>query len=165
MGKYMTTKEAAEKWDISPRRINVLCKNERIPGAYKENKQWFIPVDVVKPADKRMKERCLMFPLIDKRETGINLRRIMDMRGITAKDVQEYLGLSCVQSVYRWLDGINMPTIDNLYALSELFQVPIDAIVRGNRTPIASDIMILTLASQERRLYAYHEKLSKKHVA
>lgn len=41
-----------------------------------------------------------MFPLINKRETGVNLRRIMDMRGITPKDVQEYLGLGCVQSVY-----------------------------------------------------------------
>ena len=67
-----------------------------------------------------------MFPLINKQETGVNLRRIMDMRGITPKDVQEYLGLGCVQSVYRWIDGVNMPTIDNLYALSELFQVPID---------------------------------------
>ena len=45
-----------------------------------------------------------MIPLINKRETGVNLRRIMDMRGITPKDVQEYLGLGCVQSVYRWLD-------------------------------------------------------------
>lgn len=70
-----------------------------------------------------------MFPLINKQETGVNLRRIMDMRGIAPKDVQEYLGLGCVQSVYRWIDGVNMPTIDNLYALSELLQVPIDAIV------------------------------------
>ena len=30
-----------------------------------------------------------MFPLINNPETGINLRRIMDMRGITPKDVQE----------------------------------------------------------------------------
>ena len=33
-----------------------------------------------------------MFPLINKQETGVNLRRIMDMRGIAPKDVQEYLG-------------------------------------------------------------------------
>ena len=46
-----------------------------------------------------------MFPLINKRETGVNLRRIMDVRGITPKDVQEYLGLGCVQSVYRWIDA------------------------------------------------------------
>ena len=34
-----------------------------------------------------------MFPIIDKRKTGINIRRIMDMRGLTVKDVQEYLEL------------------------------------------------------------------------
>ena len=106
-----------------------------------------------------------MFPLINKRETGVNLRRIMDMRGITVKDVQEYLGLGCVQSVYRWLDGINMPTIDNLYALSELFRVPIDAIVRGNRAPIALDIIIKQFNSRENRLYAYYEKLQEKYAA
>lgn len=86
-----------------------------------------------------------MFPLINKQETGVNLRRIMDMRGIAPKDVQEYLGLGCVQSVYRWIDGVNMPTIDNLYALSELLQVPIDAIVRGNRAPIVPDIIVKPL--------------------
>lgn len=106
-----------------------------------------------------------MFPLINKRETGINLRRIMDMRGITPKDVQEYLGLGCVQSVYRWTDGVNMPTIDNLYALSELLKVPIDAIVRGNREPIAPDIIAKPLDARERRLYAYYEKLNEKHAA
>ena len=106
-----------------------------------------------------------MFPLINKRETGVNLRRIMDMRGITPKDVQEYLGLGCVQSVYRWTDGVNMPTIDNLYALSELFQVPIDAIVRGNRAPIASDIIIKPLNSRESRLCAYYEKLNEMRAA
>ena len=106
-----------------------------------------------------------MFPLINKRETGINLRRIMDMRGVTPKDVQEYLGLGCVQSVYRWTDGINMPTIDNLYALSELLQVPIDAIVRGNRAPITLDFIIKQPDSQERRLVAYYERLYKKHAA
>ena len=111
------------------------------------------------------KGRCLMFPLINKRETGVNLRRIMDMCGITPKDVQEYLELGCVQSVYRWIDGVNMPTIDNLYALSELLQVPIDAIVRGNRTTIAPNIIIKPLDSRERRLCAYYEKLNEKHAA
>ena len=105
-----------------------------------------------------------MFPLISKRETGVNLRRIMDKRGITPKDVQEYLGLGCVQSVYRWIDGVNMPTIDNLYALSELFRVPIDAIVRGNRASIVPDI-IKQPDSRERRLCAYYEKLKEMRAA
>ena len=50
-----------------------------------------------------------MFPTINKKETGVNLRRIMDMRGVKPKDIQEYLGFGCVQSVYRWLDGVSMP--------------------------------------------------------
>lgn len=53
-----------------------------------------------------------MFPTINKKETGVNLRRIMDMRGVKPKDIQEYLGFGCVQSVYRWLDGVSMPTVD-----------------------------------------------------
>ena len=53
-----------------------------------------------------------MFPIIDKRKTGINIRRIMDMRGLTVKDVQEYLELGSVQSIYHWINGISMPTID-----------------------------------------------------
>ncbi len=76
-----------------------------------------------------------MFPLISKKETGIHLRKIMDERGIAVRDVQEYLGLGSVQSVYHWLNGLSMPTIDNLYALSELFGLPIDEMVRGNREP------------------------------
>lgn len=55
MGRYMTTREASEKWNITERRINVLCKEGRISGAYKENKRWVIPVNAVKPADKRFK--------------------------------------------------------------------------------------------------------------
>ena len=33
-----------------------------------------------------------MFPTINKKETGVNLRRIMDMRGVKPKDIQEYFG-------------------------------------------------------------------------
>ena len=59
MAKLMTTKEASEKWGVSERRINTFCKEGRIPGAYKDkenkNKQWMIPADAIKPADKRLK--------------------------------------------------------------------------------------------------------------
>ncbi len=106
-----------------------------------------------------------MFPVINLRETGVNLRRIMDMRGISPKDVQEYLGLGCVQSVYRWLDGINMPTIDNLYALSDLFQVPIDEMVCGNRAPVVANQSAQLQQACDRRLRAYVEKLNEKRAA
>lgn len=57
-----------------------------------------------------------MFPTINLKETGTNLRKIMKERSITVKEVQQYLGLGSVQSVYHWLNGISLPSIDNLYA-------------------------------------------------
>lgn len=74
-----------------------------------------------------------MYPTIDMKATGLCIHKIMNQRKLTVKDVQSYLNLSCVQSIYHWLSGKSMPTIDNLYALSELFQLPIDTMIVGNR--------------------------------
>lgn len=106
-----------------------------------------------------------MFPMIDKQKTGVRLRRIMDKHGITAKDVQQYLGLGCVQSVYRWFNGQSMPTVDNLYALSVLLQVPIDALVCGNKYLYEPITDFVIYSQQDKRLRMYFEKLSKVDVA
>lgn len=57
-----------------------------------------------------------MVPTIDKRKTGIQLRKLMDEKDLSVKDVQQYLGLGSVQSVYHWLNGISLPTVD-IYTL------------------------------------------------
>ena len=53
---YMTLKEAAEKWGVTPRRVNYYCAGDRIPGAVKMATIWLIPKDAEKPADGRRKE-------------------------------------------------------------------------------------------------------------
>ncbi len=50
---YIGTKEAAERWGISERRIRVLCRNGKIDGAVLDGKTWRIPSDAKKPADGR----------------------------------------------------------------------------------------------------------------
>lgn len=99
-----------------------------------------------------------MFPKINVKETGANLRQIMDKKGITAKDVQEYLNLASVQSVYYWWNGTNMPTIDNLYALGQLLRVPIDAIVCGNGKAMLPEAIVLK-TPHEKRVYTYYKRL------
>lgn len=74
-----------------------------------------------------------LYPIIDKEKTGERIRKLMEERNISVRDVRDCLSLESVQSVYYWLNGRNIPTIDNLYALSELLQVPIDAMICGNR--------------------------------
>lgn len=53
---YMTLKEAAEKWKISPRQINYYCSDGRIPGAEKIGRVWLIPKEAEKPKDKRRRK-------------------------------------------------------------------------------------------------------------
>lgn len=83
---------------------------------------------------KKVREKQGGIPGINKKASGLKLRRIMDAQGISVKEMQKYLGLGSVQSVYHWLNGISMPTVDNLYAMSELLQVSMDEMVCGNRT-------------------------------
>lgn len=53
--EYMTITEAAEKWQITPRRVQVCCSKGRIPGAYRFGHAWAIPADAEKPSDNRIK--------------------------------------------------------------------------------------------------------------
>lgn len=48
---YITTQEAAQKWNISARQVQILCKNNRIEGAVQINRIWLIPANVSKPTN------------------------------------------------------------------------------------------------------------------
>lgn len=52
---YMTASQAAKKWQISQRRVQVLCSEGRIPGVFKLGDAWAIPSGTEKPEDKRYK--------------------------------------------------------------------------------------------------------------
>ncbi|MDE6873502.1 MAG: helix-turn-helix domain-containing protein [Lachnospiraceae bacterium] len=55
MFEYMTAQEAAECWEISVRRVQRLCKENRIEGVLNINRVWLIPKNSNKPVDKRRK--------------------------------------------------------------------------------------------------------------
>ena len=67
--------------------------------------------------------------VIDMEKTGNNLRKYANMYGYSVKDIQQYLGLSCPQPVYRWFKGIILPSVDNLLKLSELFHVHMEDLI------------------------------------
>ena len=59
MNGYITVQEAADKWGISPRQVQILCKSNRIVGATRMSRIWIIPADAEKPTnDKRRVEYC-----------------------------------------------------------------------------------------------------------
>lgn len=51
---YMSAKETAEKWNITRRRVQLLCEQGRIEGAFKLSDVWVIPADAEKPIDGRL---------------------------------------------------------------------------------------------------------------
>ena len=53
MFEYMTAQEAAEKWNVSLRWVQRLCKENRIDGAMNINRVWLIHKAAKKPVDKR----------------------------------------------------------------------------------------------------------------
>ena len=54
--KYMTANQAAQKWNISQRRVQILCAQERIAGVFKLGDAWAIPEEASKPKDNRTKK-------------------------------------------------------------------------------------------------------------
>ena len=54
--EFITVKEAAEKWQVSTRRVQLLCNTERIKGAYRFGKSWMIPSGAVLPNARRKDE-------------------------------------------------------------------------------------------------------------
>jgi SLT domain-containing protein len=49
----MTTKQAAEKWGVTVRRVQSLCEKGLIEGAEKLADMWVLPLDAEKPIDGR----------------------------------------------------------------------------------------------------------------
>ncbi|HAG56517.1 MAG TPA: hypothetical protein DCL14_00615 [Ruminococcaceae bacterium] len=69
------------------------------------------------------------FPVIDPVATGENIVRLRKLRGLSVRDLQNWFGFEEPQAIYKWQKGKSLPTIDNLYALGALLDVPIDDIL------------------------------------
>ena len=69
------------------------------------------------------------FPVIDPIATGKNIIRLRIERGMSVRDLQAYFGFEEPQAIYKWQRGKSLPSVDNLYALGALFEVPMEDIL------------------------------------
>ncbi len=56
MNGFITVQEASDKWGITPRQVQILCKENRIPGALRMSRIWIIPEDAEKPTKSSAKK-------------------------------------------------------------------------------------------------------------
>lgn len=69
------------------------------------------------------------FPVIDMEATGRNIRNLREERSLTVREVQEFFGFEEPSAIYMWQRGRSLPTVDNLCALSKLFEVSMEEIL------------------------------------
>ena len=69
------------------------------------------------------------FPVIDLTATGQNIKYLREKRGLRVKDLQEYFGFEEPQAIYRWQYGKTLPSVENLFALSVILDVPMEQIL------------------------------------
>ena len=53
--EYLKIKEVAQKWEISPRAVQILCADGRVEGAVRFGSVWMIPKNAQRPVDGRSK--------------------------------------------------------------------------------------------------------------
>ena len=94
---------------------------------------------------------------IDMIQTGKVLRRYAEENNYRVKDIQEYLGLACPQPIYRWYQGKNIPSIDHLCRLSQLYKVHIEDLIRveDDEEKIYVDIIFKDSITLRKRCEAY----------
>lgn len=78
------------------------------------------------------------FPVIQGEKTGKRLKDMRKARGIKVAVICEYMGGLSEQAIYKWERGACLPTIDNLLALSHLYNVPMEELLVYEEAEIAS---------------------------
>lgn len=85
----ITVKQAAEKWGVTPRRVQGLCKEGKIPGASRWERIWMIPADAVYPKADRSETQLKEKP-IPRKSPSLMMTALYHIPG-TADEVIESL--------------------------------------------------------------------------
>ena len=68
-------------------------------------------------------------PTIDMIRTGQNIARLRKQAGLSVRDLQDIFGFATPQAIYKWQQGVALPTIDNLVVLAAVLRVRLDDIL------------------------------------
>ncbi|WP_338977450.1 N-6 DNA methylase [Fusobacterium polymorphum] len=68
--EFISIQDVSTKWNISKRRVQILCQEGRIDGAKKIGNMWVIPENAARPTDARIKS-----PVVEKKKVYSEVRR------------------------------------------------------------------------------------------
>jgi transcriptional regulator with XRE-family HTH domain len=71
----------------------------------------------------------LEIPVIDVSATGQNIARLRAAAGLSVRELQSVLGFANPQAIYKWQNGLCLPSLDNLVILAAALGVSVDEII------------------------------------
>lgn len=95
--------------------------------------------------------KIIEFPVIDMVATGRKIQQLREESGLTVRDLQRFFGFEEPSAIYHWQNGKNLPTVDNLCALSKIFGVSMDEIIVLRNTVDADSKKKLIAAIRQRK--------------
>lgn len=103
----------------------------------------------------------MTYPNIDMVKTGLQLKQYINQAGMSVKDIQTYLHLSCPQPIYRWMNGKILPSVDHLLMLSELFGIHMEELlVKKDNDKQILDRSIYDMPRRQNRFWLYWKGLN-----
>ena len=102
------------------------------------------------------KEEDFEYPLIDAKRTGSWLRCICKCKNLTVKDIQRNLHIASNQAIYDWFNGKTLPSLNNMYALSRLVNVPMEQMLLSEKQRLSvCDLYFTVTNNRMKRLLEY----------
>lgn len=74
-------------------------------------------------------DAAVRVPVIDAKATGENINRMRKAKGLSTTEMQDVLGFTNRNAIYKWFNGVNLPTLDNLVILAALLEVNMNDII------------------------------------
>lgn len=145
---YISAKEAAEKWQISQRRVAVLCSENRINGVMMVGNSWIIPATATKPKDARTKEAS------SEQTNAKPFLKWAGGKGQLLKEIEKYYPFEQDKTITKYAEpfvggGAVLFDILNKYNLEEVYISDINAELINTYKTIRDDIDdLLTILSQ-----------------
>lgn len=114
----ITVKEAANKWNVSERRVQKLCSDGRIRGAYKFGVSWMIPATAVLPTLKNDEKPTMPMP---KKTPFLDMTNIYNEPGKADKCGEMLINNHEAYALYEAQIAYRRGEIDKVYNKARYF--------------------------------------------
>lgn len=118
---YITAAQAAKKWGVTVRRIQDMCRGNQIDGAIRHGREWMIPMDAHRPADRRKKEvrGAEPLPQLPRRSPAIIMTDLYSIPGHGDMAVNALKGRPEAAELFRAQLAFCRGQVDLAYSISQ----------------------------------------------